>query len=242
MTLGLFDLPAPLLQWIDNGLTAFIPVPVTVGIWAAAGAILSMELYRVLSPQQRIGRIKQEASAAQGQLSDYDGELEGAWPLIKNMLGLSLRRVGIVIPATLAAAYPVLALLAWLSNSYGHQFPEQGEEAVVEIAEPFQARWIGPDDDALPRIQALRPDGQVALDIPVTAPVPVIHKRVWWNRLIENPAGYLPDDAPFDEIRTGVPGRELFVAGPTWLRGWEAVFLPVLFLVAIGYKSARRID
>lgn len=241
MTPGLFDLPAPLLQWVDDRLTVFIPAPVSIACWSVLGAILCLELYRIVSPQQTISRIKQEANAAQRRLSGYDGELEGAWRLIKNMLGLSLKRVGIVLPATLAAAYPVLALLVWLSNSYGHYFPGPDEEVAIDIATPLQARWVNGGDLEPPRIQALQPDGEVALEAPVAAAVPVIHKRAWWNWLIANPAGYLPADAPVDEIRIGLPRRELFSAGPRWLRGWEAVFLPVLLIAALAYKSARRI-
>jgi hypothetical protein len=44
-----------------------------------------------------------------------------------------------------------------------------------------------------------------------------------------------------DEVRIGLPRLEVLPAGPSWIRGWEAVFLPVLFLVALAYKSARRI-
>jgi hypothetical protein len=60
--------------------------------------------------------------------------------------------------------------------------------------------------------------------------------------LIANPAGYLPADAPVDEIVVNLPERSLFAGGPEWLRGWEAVFLPVLFIAALVYKSVRHID
>lgn len=242
MTLGLFDLPAPLLQWLDDRLTAFIPVPVAIAIWAVVGAVVCLEIYRIVSPQKRIGEIKQQAKAAQQKLSGYDGEFEGAWPLMKNMLGLSFKRVGIVIPATLAAAYPILVLIVWLSNSYGHHFPLPDEQVAVDVASPLKARWINSDDGEPPRVQALQPEGQTVLDMPLTASVPVIHKRVWWNWLIANPAGYLPADAPVDEIRIELREREFFAAGPGWLRGWEAIFIPVLFIAALAYKSARRID
>ncbi|MGH8193742.1 MAG: hypothetical protein ACREQ8_04975 [Woeseiaceae bacterium] len=238
MRLGLFDLPAPLLQWIDNRLTTFIPAPVTVAIWAVIGAILCLELYRIVSPQRRIGEIKQQAKAAQEKLGNYDGEFEGAWPLMKDMLGLSLKRVAIVFPATLIAAYPVIVLLVWLSNHYGHHFPAPDEDVAVE-ASPLLARWVPGDP---PRIQAMQPDGQTVLDRPLTAAVPVIHKRAWWNWLIANPAGYLPADAPVDEIRIDLRDREFFAKGPGWLRGWEAIFITVLTIAALIYKSARKID
>ncbi|MEX2122635.1 MAG: hypothetical protein WD795_02000 [Woeseia sp.] len=242
MTLGLFDLPAPLLQWVDERVNGIVPPFVSVAMWAVFGGIVCVELYRIVSPQRRIRQIKREAKAAQQQLSGYDGEMEGAWPMIRSMLGLSLKRVGIVIPATLLAAYPIVVLVVWLSNAYGHVFPSAGEPVAVEIAPPLQARWIEGDEVAPPHIQARQPEGELVLDVPWAARVPVLHKRVWWNVLIANPAGYLPADAPVDEIRIQLPRRELHAIGPAWMRGWEAVFLPFLFVAALAYKTARHID
>lgn len=240
MTPGLFDLPAPWLDWIDERLAAVFPPPVSIALWAAVTGIICLELYRIVSPQGRIDRLKQEGRAAQRQLSAYDGELEGAWPLIGHLLGVSLRRVGIVLPATLIAAYPVLAVLVWMSNNYGHYFP--GDEAVaVEAPAPFEARWLSGGPAQSPRVRASEPGGERVLEVPVSAPVPVLHKREWWNWLIANPAGYLPPEAPVERIGIELPKRQIIPAGPSWLRGWEAVFLPVLFVAALAYKSARHI-
>jgi hypothetical protein len=242
MTPGLFDLPAPLLQWIDDRVSNVFPAPVSIAAWAVLAGIVCLELYRVTSPQKRIGRIKQEAKAAQQELSSYDGEMDGAWPLMKSMLSLSLTRVGIVIPATLLAAYPVLALLVWMSSAYGHVFPARGQRVAVDVAAPLEGRWLQGDIGQPPRVQARQPDGRVILELPLAAAVPILHKRQWWNRLMENPAGYLPDDAPVDEVRIDLPRRELHAIGPSWMRGWEAIFLPVLFIAALTYKIVRRID
>lgn len=239
MTLGLFDLPAPLLQWVDDRLSGVLPAPVSIAMWAVAGGIICLELYRVLSPQERIGLIKTEAKEAQRRLAEYDGEFEGAWPLMKSMLGLSLKRVGIVIPATLLAAYPVIALLVWMSGAYGHVFPGNGETVAVTVAAPLEGQWLA---GTPPVVRASRPDGSVVLEQPLKASVPVLHKRAWWNRLMENPAGYLPDDAPVDEVRIGLPKRQLLPFGPSWIRGWEGIFIPALFVSALAYKTARRID
>jgi hypothetical protein len=241
MTAGLFDLPAPLLQWTDERITSVIPAPVSIAMWAVLAGIVCLELYRIASPQERIGQIKRDARAAQRELAGYDGEMEGAWPLMKSMLGLSLKRVGIVIPATLLAAYPVVALLVWMSSAYGHVFPPRGEQVAVDVAAPLQGQWVDGDDQP-PHIRAAEPGGNVLLDLPLAVAVPVVHKRVWWNRLMENPAGYLPEDAPIDEIRIDLPRRELHGIGPSWMRGWEAIFLPVLFVAALAYKTARHID
>ena len=241
MTPGLFDLPAPLFQWLDDRLTVIVPPAVSVALWAAIAAVLSLELYRVVSPQAKIDKLRLDARAAQRKLSTYDGEFEGAAPLIRQALSLSLKRVAIVLPATVIAALPVVVLLVWLSNSYGHRFPGEGEDVTVDVRPPFDADWIAPAASQPSRVQAREGDGRVILDIPVAVPIPVLHKRQWWNWLIANPAGYLPDGGELDEVRVGFPRLEVLPAGPSWTRGWEAVFLPVLFLVALGYKSARRI-
>lgn len=241
MTLGFFDLPEPLLKRADDLITSVVPVPLSIALWAVLGGIVCLELYRVVSPQERITRIKKDARAAQEELAAYDGEMEGAWPLMKSMLGLSLKRVGIVIPATLLAAYPVIALLVWMSSAYGHVFPARGEEVAVHVAPPFHGQLLN-DGAEQPRLQASGPSGNVLLEVPLAAAVPVVHKRKWWNWLMGNPAGYLPDDAPIDEIRADLPKRQLHSAGPSWMRGWEAIFLPVLFVAALGYKTARHIE
>jgi hypothetical protein len=242
MTLGLFDLPAPLLQWVDDRAGNVLPPSVSVAAWAVVAGVVCLELYRGTSPQKRIGRIKREAKQAQQELSSYDGEMEGAWPLMKSMLSLSLKRVGIVIPATLVAAYPVVALLVWMSSAYGHVFPPRGERVSVDVSAPLEGRWLDGGNEVPPHVQARQPDGSVILDLPLTAAVPILHKRQWWNWLMENPAGYLPHDAPVDEIRIDLPRRELHAVGPPWMRGWEAIFLPVLFVAALAYKIVRRID
>lgn len=241
MTQGLFDLPAPLLGWLDGRLTAVVPPSVSVAIWAAVAAVLSLELYRLVSPQTKIERLKLDAREAQRELGTYDGEFGGAAPLIRRTLALSLTRVAIVLPATLVAALPIVVLLVWLSNSYGHRFPGAGEAVTVDVPPPFEARWLDAVAGEPSRVQARAPGGGVILDFPMTFPVPILHKRQWWNWLIANPAGYLPEDLRLDEVRLDLPRRELLAAGPVWSRGWEPVFLPVLFLVALAYKSARRI-
>ena len=240
---GLFDLPAPLFEWLNNYLTGLVPVPVAIAVWAVFTGILSMEIYRLISPQQQIGRVKQEANAARDRLVRFDGEIEAAWPVLKSMLGLSFIRIGIVLPATLLAAYPVLAALVWLSSAYGHRFPLPGEQITVETAPPRQARWIDPGQGhQYARIQILRTAEDAALEVPLPVPVTVIHKYAWWNFLIANPAGYLPADTRIDKIDIHLPERQLFTYGPEWLRGWEGIFLPVLFLAALVYKIVRHID
>lgn len=121
MTFGIFDLPAPLLSWMDGQLIRVFPVPLTIALWALLGAIVCMELYRISSPQQRLEVVKQRVSTLQRELTRYDGEFDGAWPLISELLGQSFKRVALVLPATLLSAYPAIALLIWLDQTHGQR-------------------------------------------------------------------------------------------------------------------------
>lgn len=111
-------LPSPLLQWMDERLARLVPAAWAVALWAVLAAIVCMELYRALSPQRRIGQIKQQVQGVQQQLAHYDGEFEGAWPLLSRMLTLAFTRVALVLPATLLSAYPVIVLLFWLHATH----------------------------------------------------------------------------------------------------------------------------
>ena len=238
---ALFDLPAPVLDWISNRLSLLVPLPLLIVFWAIAVAVVCMELYRLVSPQQRLGDIKHKAGATRQQLMQHDGELDTAWPLIKAMLGQSFQRVALVVPATLVSAYPVVALVVWMSNSYGHQFPQPGETVAIDAA-PLAAEWLYTDRNTLPRLQLQAAEGSVIWDTTLTAPVPVLHKRQWWNLLFSNPAGYLPADMPIDQIRLALPSMDILSSGPPWARRWEALFFPFLFIAALIYKSIRHID
>ncbi|MGK9233828.1 hypothetical protein KXS07_20000 [Inquilinus limosus] len=240
--MGLFGLPSPLLTWADERLGAVLPPAARLVLWAALGAILSMELYRLLSPQRRITALKGELEDAKRRLSEHDGDLDGAWPLISRMLSLALRRVGAVFPATIAASLPLLAVIIWIDSTYGRIFPRSGEPMAVEVSEPYSGRWIGSDAVKPPRVQILNGDGAVLDDVAVMAPIPVLHKQHWWNLLIGNPAGYLDDASPVDLVRLDLPRQEVLSLGPPWMRGWEFLFFLALLGTALTFKTVRRIE
>lgn len=239
--MGLLDLPAGLFAWLDHSLDR-LPDMARLLFWAALAAIASMELYRLLSPQRRIAQLKLALQDAQQRLTAYDGAFDGAWTLIKRMLGLALGRVAIVLPATLVASLPLLVLIIWLDGAYGRTFPPPHETAAVSVPAGFEGRWIGGEGSQPPRARVLTGSGDTVADLPIAAPIAVMHKHQWWNALIGNPAGYLEDSAPFDRIEIDLPRREVLPFGPAWLRGWEMVFFPALILLALGFKMARRIQ
>jgi hypothetical protein len=247
--MGLFDIPGPMLGWLDGLLEAVAPPVLRLVFWGAVAGILSMWLYRVLSPQARIARGKAELAAARRSLNAYDGALDGAWPLLHQMLRVAVQQVGRVGGPALLASLPLVCLLAWLSTAYGYTFPEPGNAPSIRTAPvELDARWIdghspdGQRETDAPRIQVGDSSAQAVAEVRLPEPVPIIHKRQWWNVLLGNPIGYLPRDSAVDVIRVGLPRKEYLAAGPRWVRGWELPFFSVLVVVSLALKQWAHIE
>lgn len=256
--MGLLDFPAPLFQFID-GLMGFLPPFLRLTLWSAVAGMLSMWLYGLVSPQKRISRVKVELRAAQGALATSDesfGELLGE---VRKTLGLSLRHLALVFGPALVSAVPLLCIIAWSSTQFGHTFPQAGEPVTVSVAPAGAAdklQWQTPgdrrpdSDDAVweiawpadpERLTLVEEDVGALLDIPPRTAVPVVHKRQWWNSLLGNPAGYLPQQSSVDMVSIELPSRQFIPIGPDWARSWLTLFLIVSVIGALATKKAFRI-
>ena len=245
--MGLFDLPAPVFAWLDGLLGGMAPPTLRLAIWGLIAAAVSMGLYWLVSPQRRIAEAKAEATAARRELDAYDGDLDGAWPLIRRVVGTAFGQIGLVAWPAVAGSLPVLALLLWLSTAYGHAFPADDTDiAISTVPQTLQARLEPADDPAFGnpdrRIVVVDDGGQVVEQVPLPAPVPIIHKRQWWNALIGNPIGYLPDNGPLERIELDMPQREYLPIGPGWLRAWYVVFFGSVLCASLAIKVAGRIE
>jgi hypothetical protein len=245
--MGLLDLPAPLFAGLDSLLSGLAPPTLRLALWGVIAAVVSMGAYWLLSPQTRIARAKADALAARRELDAYDGEFAAAWPLMGRVLRTALRQLGLVTSPAVIGSLPVLALLAWLSTTYGHAFPADGAAIPVRTtpqAGAAQVQMVQAEAAAEAGHQVLVLDeaGNVVERFLLSAPVPMIHKRQWWNVVIGNPIGYLPDSSPLEWIELGLPQREYLPLGPSWLRAWYVVFLGVLLAASLAIKVAARIE
>lgn len=247
--MGLLDAPAPLFQWIDTQLGLVAPAGLRLALWGIAGGVVSMLIYRFISEQERVARAKTEIEQARRELDAYDGELAGAWPLMKRLLGLAVAQVGRVGWPAIVASLPLLCLLTWLSTAYGHRFPDSGAIPDIEVRPPvFEAEW-SPASPAVagmsgqpPRVLIRDATSSMVADIVLAEPVPVVHKRQWWNSLVSNPAGYLPQDIDLNRVQVALPRREFLPFGSDWMRGWEVVFFGPLLAASIALKILIRIE
>ena len=251
---GLFDLPGPALLWLDSRL---LPLPdlVRVLIWAAVGSAASMALYAVLSPRQRLVAIKASIRESQASVRAYDGEFQGALPLLKRQIGLSLRHVGLTLGPAVLGSLPVLFLLPWLALRFGWNLPEPGAPVVVTVqparggllwqpplapispAGRWAVPWPRPEDPATLRDEA----GTVLLRLPPAQPAPAFTKRRWWRLFFGDEAGYLPDGAPVESVELALPRKVVVPGAPPWLAGWEFPFFGGMLLFSVAIKLRFRI-
>jgi hypothetical protein len=241
---GVFDLPAPLFAVLDHGFGVVASPVVRLIIWGLIGAVISMGAYWLLSPQRRIAEAKARALEARRELDAYDGELSGAWPLMRRMLRAALRQLGLVTAPAVLASLPVIAMLVWLDTAYGYALPAaEAPVAMHTVPNGFEARLAPSHNPAAERqIVVTDQEGRVVERVPMAAPVSTIHKWQWWNFLIGNPAGYLPDQAVLDQIEIDLPERQYLSFGPTWLRAWYVVFFASLLVGSLAIKFAARIE
>ena len=238
--MGFLDLPASLFDLVDRQLLGPIPPPARLILWAIAAAMLSLTIYRLLSPQSRIAETKRAAAEARRRLQRHDGDLETALPLMRRSIGLSLLQTGLVLPAAVVASLPVLALLVWMDGAYGHAFPGPTHAPLV-VAEPgnYAARWLPEQPGG--RVEISDPAGTEVAEVNVAKPVTRIEKRHWWNVIVGNPVGYLPDSGPIDGISIALPERQYLSVGPDWLRSWATIALSALFVASILFMRLARI-
>ena len=256
--MGLLDFLAWPFAALDD-LVAAVHVPAWLRLiaWGWLSGYAGMWIYRRFSPQQRIAEVRTSLAEVQKQLASYDGEFSGLLPLIRRQFSLAMRQLRLTAGAALLAALPILLMLPWLSNSFSERFPAAGE-SIAACAEPAQAvaqcQWNGhalaSNAEGCQQVdwpehgQPLQlSEGSIALlQLPLPAPVGIVHKRHWLNALVGNPVGYLPEQAGTASIRLHLPYQEFIPIGPSWMRGWESVYFLSALVVSLWLRWRWKLN
>lgn len=241
MPMGLFDLPVSALSWADTALAVLLPDAARIGIWGALGAVLSMGLYWLVSPQRHLMRIAAEERGLKEKLRDERASLVEGLASARRLMYLAVMRLWLLVPPVIAAAVPVLCLMPWLETQYAYELPQPEQAATVRTSpDSIQGMWIAAGNQP-PRIELRDEKGLVVQTQSIVAPVPSIQKRVWWNRLFGNPLGYLPDEGPIERIDIDLPPRYFLTVGPDWMRSWATPFFASLLAMSLLIKLIFRI-
>ena len=171
-------------------------------------------------------------------------------------LSLTLLVLVIVIGPVVLSMGPVISILFWLSSAYCYtQAATDGltkvsyspVDATLDITPKTRAvlrdgdlpvHWPAADGN----VQLRDESGAVLLDIAPSSVVATVHKRLWWNWLLEHPAGYLDDQSSVDGIEIEMPRKTILNGVPAWMATWAFSFLLGLLICSIGLKVGFRIE
>lgn len=228
---GLLDLAAPALAAVDDFLGQLLPDALRVVLYGLITSYLGMLIYARLSNQPRLRAVQRMTRGVRAQLRNPDIEFAALLSVSKRSIALSLRHLWLVFKPSLPAMLPFLLVFPWLSNEFGPAPPAAGspvqwcadpasEAARVHIGTLAltdkgcaSANWPS-------ATTPIRVDGETVAHAPWSGSSGVLHSRQWWNRLIGNPAGYLPQSAGNLQIFVSFPARSLLPFGPAWLGHW----------------------
>ena len=253
--MGLFDLPAPIFGAIDSILEMALPPVLRLVIWGILAGWLTMVVYRRLSNQVKIGELKAQQKIQQKKIAEFDGEFEELMPLIRHTLALGFKQLGLALGPALLATVPILFIVIWVASEFGFETPAAGSEVLLTV-EPASSdiHWSSTTEVQFSENgwvinwpsegQSLTmTDGrQPLLELPLEHNIPIIHKKKWWNLLMANPLGYLPEDGKTDVIHINLPEPNIIGSGPGWMRGWMFSFFMTFLLSSVAFKLLLRID
>lgn len=107
-----------LLAQADSALAAWCSPVMRSLLWGTLTGVLSMAVYALIAPQEKLRNIKAEQKANKAVLKAYDGDFAGLQVLIKKDLGYSLKMVGLSLFPFAVSVAPAFALMFRLEPLY----------------------------------------------------------------------------------------------------------------------------
>ncbi len=214
-----------------------------------------MLVYRLFSDQEKIAALKTTQKLQQKQIAEFDGEFAELLPLIRQTLALGFRQLGLALGPALLATLPALFIIIWVAGAFGYTTPAAGSEVSLSVEPAGSAIHWTPATEARNlangwvvkwpadgQTLTMSDEHQALLVLPLEQAVPVIHKKRWWNLLMANPLGYLPQDGQTDIVHIELPEQVIIGSGPAWIRGWMFSFFMAFLLSSLVFKRLLRLD
>lgn len=199
--------------------------------------------------------MSKQIKKSRAALLGYDDDFAGMLRLARDALIFPLRQMGLILGPAFLASAPCVCVIVWASTAYGYHLPVSGEEVEVSVS-PATAgltwttkarlgesegawilQWPEPEQTAV----LLDLDARQVISLPLRSAVPIIHKKRWWNTVVGNPGGYLPDDVRVEEVSLRIPKQQIHSFGPTWTHTWELMFFGLLVLFSLIFKKLFKI-
>lgn len=120
-----------------DGVLSFAPVWLRLIILGLPTGAFAMGAYGKLSPQDKLDELNVELSATRKEMNAYSGtDPKVVMELSKRNMALAFKQVGLIFPATMLAALPVIAIL------YGVDLVYAGQTVLSGVPDWFST-WEG---------------------------------------------------------------------------------------------------
>ena len=248
---GLMGLPFPVYSAIDSCVSGLLGAPGSMIFWALTCSMAVMFLYRLCSPQTHLKILKQRMREIQAELTADPDDLQAALRLSGKNISIALKRFLLTFLPTCVAILPLLSVTAWINSKYGPSFCEDGTVIQVQ-AHPEGMHILSPTPNgaimtnsvaaASGTLTILKETGKPLLKISGPARASFIARKRWWNWLMGNPMGYLPDDADVEAVVFDFKRQEILPFGPDWMRRWEALFFFCMTIASIALKIVFKVE
>ncbi len=252
---GLLGLPFPFFAAVDGVAARIITPAGSIIFWSLLCSAAVMFLYRLCSPQAKLKEIKVRMREIQGAMMQDPDDLSAVLKLSGENIRIALQRVAFTCIPTCIAVIPLFSITAWINSVYAYETPRAGAEisctvypadAVLTVSAGAGPAAAAPGTVVIPEgcgqllVSAAGSAGSAALALPPVSNH-LAHKnlRHW---LLGNPAGYLPAGIAADAVEFGFERRQFLGFGPSWLRGWEALFLIGMSVFSIALKIVMKIE
>ncbi len=117
------------LTSIDGFFADMLPPMVRALLWGVLIAVVSMGIYVLVAPQEKLRSLKAEQKENKAKLKAYDGDFEGMSALLKKDVAYSLKLVVISIVPFIVSLAPAVLLMYGLDILYAQtEFPTVGAE------------------------------------------------------------------------------------------------------------------
>jgi len=218
--MGLFDLPAPALSWIDNLLSGFLPDLLRLIIWSVIAVALGFFLYQRLAVTNAVKADESSNSRAFLPLaiSALPAIYMATW--LNNTYEFEQPKPG--SPVKMEMISLVSAVTA------GKKTPPKPR------TDKFEKAWPIPEGRLVFRDIA-EPIGSSLNASPAR---PSVTKKNWRNAFFGNPVGYIPKDFAIEEIKFDVRPRKMISVNSYWASNWKLWFILSL---AVSYALLRRV-
>jgi hypothetical protein len=238
--IGLFERLDPVLSFLDARLEFLITSDaIRLAAWGAIAGVLSMLLYRLVSPQATLRRLAAALKAA------HDGaRASGA-------TGKLMLRAALSIGPAMLASLPVLLMVGYLNGNYTHQQPVAGVPVAVmagsgaaislERGQQFAAGWVVSWPGAGEHVSIRDGNGLQVLVLTATTRAGPARKPDLASYLFGAPAGTLPLASSVDVIAVEPKPRDILRQRLASPYQWTVPFFLALIMASFAVKLVFRI-